>query len=203
MSDYSANPGSYGSQTNSSLIRGLQVNDQAAWHRLLHLYSPLVFHWCSRLGLKQADAADVMQEVFFSVSRAADRFETDRSRGSFRAWLWTITRRKAIDLLRRRPTAGEAMGGTIALQRMEALPDPTDDESQEASDRSATLGVYQRALALIQTEFEPRTWTAFYRSAVDEEPTADIAHDLEMTAAAVRKSKSRVLRRLRAVLGDQ
>ena len=191
-----------GTHTNSSLLLGLKENDQAAWQQLIELYGPLVFHWCHRLGLKDADAADVMQEVFFSVSKAAARFSVDRSRGSFRAWLWTITRHKAIDLMRRRPTSCEAVGGTVFLKRIEELPDPCEEDSADISDRSVQLGVYQRALTMIQAEFEPRTWQAFYRSAVAEERTADIAQDLGMSPAAVRKAKSRVLRRLRATLGD-
>ena len=190
------------SMTHSSLIRGLQDNQQSAWRQLVHLYGPLVFHWCGKMGLKHADAADVMQEVFFSVCRAADRFDVDRRRGSFRGWLWTITRRKVIDLLRRRPVAAAA-GGTVALQRIEELADPYDDNSQDASERSIVLRVYRRGLELIESEFEPRSWQAFYRSAVNEEATADIAADLGMTPAAVRKAKSRVLRRLREALGDQ
>jgi len=144
-----------------------------------------------------------MQEVFFSVSKAAPRFVVDRNRGTFRGWLWTITRRKAIDLIRRRPTAFMAEGGTMALKRIEHLPDNIDDEPNEITDASATLGLYRRGLAMIQAEFESKTWQAFYRSAVDEEATADIAADLKMSPAAVRKAKSRVLRRLRSVLGDQ
>ena len=158
------------------------------------------------MGLKHADAADVMQEVFISVSRAADRFNPDRRHGSFRAWLWTITRRKAIDLLRRRPHA-IAVGGTVALQKLEQLAaeydDSAPDNPSDVSEQSVTQGVYRRGLEMIQSEFETRTWQAFYRSAVNEEATADIAADLGVSQAAVRKAKSRVLRRLRAALGDQ
>ena len=170
---------------------------------MVHLYGPLVFHWCGKLGLGHADAADVMQEVFFSVSRAAQRFQPDRQRGSFRGWLWTITRRKAIDLLRRRPTAVEPQGGTVALKRLESLADPWGDDAPNPADESATRSLHLRGLALIQAEFTQKTWEAFYRAAVNEQPTAEIAEDLNMTPAAVRKAKSRVLRRLRAVLGEQ
>jgi DNA-directed RNA polymerase specialized sigma24 family protein len=50
----------------------------------------------------------------------------------------------------------------------------------------------------VQAEFEERTWQAFWRATIDEEPTADIAADLGMSAGAVRKAKFRVLRRLRS-----
>ena len=59
-----------------------------------------------------------------------------------------------------------------------------------------------RALELIRAEFEERTWQAFWRSAVEQQSTAEIAADLRLSPASVRQAKSRVLRRLRAILGD-
>lgn len=192
--------------THSSLIRGLKDRDDEAWRRLVHLYGPLVFHWCRKLGLRQADSADVMQEVFISVSRAAERFDADRRRGSFRGWLWTITRRKAIDLIRRRPTAMEPRGGTVALDRIMALADPsadaTLDDNSDPTDAAQFRSLHQRGLNLVQAEFTTKTWQAFYRTAVQEHATSQVAAELEMSPAAVRKAKSRVLQRLRAVLGE-
>ena len=55
---------------------------------------------------------------------------------------------------------------------------------------------------LVRSEFEERTWNAFWRSTVEVEPTADIALSLGITANSVRQAKSRVLRRLRQELGE-
>jgi RNA polymerase sigma-70 factor (ECF subfamily) len=60
----------------------------------------------------------------------------------------------------------------------------------------------QRALQLIQVEFEPRTLQAFWQATVEGRQTADIAADLEMTIKAVRQAKYRVMRRLRQELDE-
>jgi RNA polymerase sigma-70 factor (ECF subfamily) len=62
--------------------------------------------------------------------------------------------------------------------------------------------LYARALELVRSKFEARTWRAFWRVAVEGQAPAEIAADLGMTAAAVRKAKSRVLLRLREEIGD-
>ena len=62
--------------------------------------------------------------------------------------------------------------------------------------------VFRRALERIRGEFEEKTWLAFWRSAVDGLDTAAIAAELSMSPCAIRKAKSRVLRRLRKELGD-
>ena len=62
--------------------------------------------------------------------------------------------------------------------------------------------IYEQALKLVKNEFEERTWQAFWRTVVDGQAPAIIADDLGVTAAAVRQAKSRVLRRLKDLLGE-
>ncbi len=54
----------------------------------------------------------------------------------------------------------------------------------------------------IQPEFEPRTWEIFHRSVIDQLPTNLVAEEFGVTAANVRKVRSRILHRLREQLGD-
>jgi RNA polymerase sigma-70 factor (ECF subfamily) len=62
--------------------------------------------------------------------------------------------------------------------------------------------LFHQALGLIRDEFEQRTWQAFWRMAVDNRTSAEVAGELGMTTNAVRMAKSRVLRRLREELGE-
>lgn len=188
--------------TASSLLRGLQRRDEQAWHALVHLYGPLVYHWCRRLGLDAHAAADVFQEVFASVATAISRFDIQRPTGTFRGWLWLITRNKILDRQRRGQHGGIAEGGTEALRRWAELPDPFTDDSLDPRDRTETSSLMHRALELIRTEFETTTWTAFWRVVVDQQSTQEVAEALGMRPASVRQAKSRVLRRLRIALGD-
>lgn len=76
------------------------------------------------------------------------------------------------------------------------LEDPDSDLSRvwnEEHDRH----VMRRLLELLRDEFEPRTWQAFQRFALDNLPAAEVAKELNMTANAVFIAKSRVLARLR------
>lgn len=71
---------------------------------------------------------------------------------------------------------------------------------QEFDDPTETRRIVQRALQLIQVEFEYRTWRAFHRVAVDDVSAADVAEELSMSVGAVYKAKSRVMLRLRLEL---
>jgi RNA polymerase sigma-70 factor (ECF subfamily) len=62
--------------------------------------------------------------------------------------------------------------------------------------------LYRRALQLIQGAFEERTWQMFWQTVIEDRPTADVAAEYGVTAAAVRKARSRVLHRLKEEVGD-
>ena len=59
-----------------------------------------------------------------------------------------------------------------------------------------------RALDVVRAEFEPRTWDAFWRIAVDGQSPAEVAAAMQLSLPAVYQAKSRVLRRLRRELSD-
>jgi len=182
----------------TSLLVRVRNLDPDAWRRLVHIYGPLVFKWCVKAGLKSEDAADVGQEVFRAVADGISKFRRDREGDTFVGWLRTITRFKVADYRRRQSTDPQAIGGTdfqIAISQLSE--DMNEVAEEEHADGTIDSIVYRRALEIIKTEFEQRTWQAFWAAAIDGRPTADIADELGMTTMAVRKAKSRVLRRLR------
>ncbi len=184
--------------TSLSLLERVRHQDSEAWHRLVYLYAPLVHHWCHAWGVAAADADDIRQEVFQSVSRGLAAFRRDRAGDTFRGWLRVITRRKFLDHCRQKQRQPVAEGGSDAHLRLEQVAEESEgDDAPEEVQR-----LHHRALELIRSQFEEKTWQAFWRCAVEGQSPLDVAHDMEMSAAAVRKAKSRVLQRLRTELGD-
>lgn len=180
----------------SLLVRLRDGDDMQAWPEFIGIYAPVVYGFARKRGLQDADAADLMQEVLRSLSVAARRLDYDPARGSFRGWLFTITRNKVYNFLDkgRRQTRGSGDSG--AHERMQAVPD-RDDGLSEEWDRE-----YQRRLAAIamervQREFQPATWQAFTLTAVDGLNANEAGTKLKMSPGAVYVAKSRVLARLK------
>jgi RNA polymerase sigma-70 factor (ECF subfamily) len=63
-------------------------------------------------------------------------------------------------------------------------------------------GLYRRALELVRAEFEPRTWDMFWQTVAEDRDAAAVAEQFGVSEAAVRKAKSRVLRRVKEEVGD-
>lgn len=186
--------------TRFSLISRIRQNDSAAWTELVELYEPLVKFWCRRHGIVEREVHDLAQEVFFSVSRSIERYQPSGSSGSFRGWLWGVTRHKILDALRRDKRQPVAQGGSTALQTVQNIPENLDE--QDASERTEYGLLVHRALDQVRNEFEAKSWQAFWRTTVDGLSVAIVAEQLMITPATVRQHRSRILRRLRQQLGE-
>lgn len=183
----------------SSLLRKAAAREPGAWQRLMGLYSPLVAHWCRQAGLNPDDGQDVMQEVFSAVAASLPNFRPDQAGVSFRGWLRGIARHKILDHFRHRRES--APGGSDAQRRLQEVPGPADEvELSESHDEVTDL--YYRALELVRSEFEERTWSAFWQVAVENRTTAEVAAQMGITINGVRQAKSRVLRRLKEEMGE-
>ena len=193
---------SHPSATSRSLLARVRADEPRAWERLVNLYAPLVLHWCRSRGLQDPDVADVFQEVFQAVVSHMASFRKEREGDTFRGWLRRITQNKLRDHYRRLGREARGPGGSSAQERLGQLParQPADDERGPKDD--GERGLFARALDLIRREFEERTWSAFWRTAVEGRAARDVAAELSMSPGAVRVAKSRVLHRLREELGD-
>ena len=166
-----------------------------AWQRLVRLYHPLVRHWCRRGGVAPQDIDDVVQEVFAKAYAVLHTFRHEAPTDTFRGWLCGVTQYRVLEHFRRLRRQLAATGGSEAQAALVNLPDwksEPDDEEQQLGGQQ-----FRHALELIRTDFETRTWTAFWRSVVDGVATAAVAAELGITPAAVRQARSRVLRRMR------
>lgn len=179
----------------SLLVQLRDGSNEDAWREFTSLYGPVIYGFARKRGLQDADAADLMQDVLRSVSAAIGRLNYDRDQGTFRGWLFTITRNKVYNFLSARRVRPQASGDTTTNRLLASHP--------EASDGAEAWEVeYQRRLASIamervKSEFQASTWRAFWLTAVDDVPVADVAQQMDISPGAIYVAKSRVLARLK------
>ena len=182
--------------TRASLLARLgDPEDRAAWQQFVELYGSLIYGFARQRGLQDADAADLVQEVFLALARSAGRWHYDARRGSFRGWLYGVTRNKLARLLQRRQAQPVGSGDSNARQRLEEEPDP-DGDGEEAWEREFQQQLFRVAAEQVRPSFSPTTWQAFWGTAVEGKSAAAVAAELGLSVGAVYVARSRVLARL-------
>ena len=188
--------------TSLTLLQRLRDNQPEAWRVVVELYTPLLYHWCGRRGVRGADAEDVAQEVFQAAAAGLARFRREHEGDSFRGWLRGITHNILLQHFRRADRQPRASGGTDALARLQEVAEAEPPEADEDDSPSELEALRRRALELVRGQVEERTWRAFWLTAIEGRSPNDIAPDLGVSPTAVRMAKSRVLRRLKEQFGE-
>src|ERR1700722_9104607 len=87
--------------------------------------------------LRDADAADLMQNVLRVIVSAIKRLDYDPRRGSFRGWLFTIVRSQLLNFRRRKHDfcRGAGDSGTRAFLEQQPAPEQETAEWDAEYDR--------------------------------------------------------------------
>ncbi|BAL89541.1 putative RNA polymerase ECF-subfamily sigma factor [Actinoplanes missouriensis 431] len=106
------------------LVRRTAAGDRRAFDELYRRTSPWLL---TRLRRRCADddvVADVMQETYLAVWRAAGSFAGAATSGSAAGWLWTIAAHRLVDAFRRRARHNQVP----AVQMSDAIAPAAEDE---------------------------------------------------------------------------
>jgi RNA polymerase sigma-70 factor, ECF subfamily len=106
----------------------LVAGDEAALGELYDQYSALVYGLAAKVTCDWAAAEDITQDVFVRVWEDPRAFDPER--GTWRAWLGTITHRRAVDWVRRATTRRRH---TAVAARQQPPPPPNPEEAAVAS----------------------------------------------------------------------
>lgn len=140
----------------AEIIARIYSGDEGAMAQLYDLYSHLVYAVALRVLSDSSAAEDILQDVFVQLWRNPQAF--DASRGSLAAWLTVIARNRAIDQLRKKRPAMEAIDVDSVVSANVDLQDSA--ERQQAIEKVrgvlASMPAEQRA-ALEMAFFEGLT----------------------------------------------
>ena len=180
-------------ETSFTLLERLRLGgDEAAWERLVRLYTPLIRGWLRRQLPQLDDVDELTQQVFKIVFEKMPAFEHAGRAGSFRAWLRGICVNR-VRMFWRERQPGWGPDPEPALRELE---DPHSDLSRQW-DREHDEHVVRTLLKQIEGEFKPATMQAFRLVFLEDCAPEAVAAEVGITVNAVYIAKSHVLRRLR------
>jgi RNA polymerase sigma-70 factor (ECF subfamily) len=187
--------------TSWSLLEDLRGGRPRAWEQFVRLYAPPLTAFTKRFGLCDADASDAVQETLVAVYQTFRSLSApfDRSKGRFKSWLRGVAQNKVRDVYRRRARLERTLPPENLAHAATCEAAPDMDAAFEIEWQRSLLS---RALAQVIRETDPAVYQAFELYALRGQAPAKVAQLLGTTRNAVFISKTRVLKRLRAVLAE-
>jgi RNA polymerase sigma-70 factor (ECF subfamily) len=166
------------------LVAACRAGDESAWGELVERYSSYVYAIAVRgFRLDEHAAEDLFQEVF---ARIYERLDQLRDPSSLRSWIGQLTRRLALDQLRRRAE------------------EPLEDETSVAADEDAIAEIesaltVQQILAELPEPFQEILDRFFARG----ESYRKIGAALDLPPGTIASRISRGLEKLRVMLAEE
>lgn len=187
--------------SDEALMLRCRCGEQAAWATLVQRFQRLVYTVPRRMGLSDADAADVFQHAFSRLFEALPRLDDP---GRVRAWLVTTARRESLRIAVERSRVVDLAGASNAegsddeaadpLDRLPGL-DPLPDDQLEALQEEDRL-----RRALDQLDGRSREFLTLLFLQDPPLAYADIATRLGISIGSIGPTRARCLEKLRAQL---
>lgn len=189
----------------SLLLRLKDQEDQDGWREFFDTYWRLIYSFCLKSHLTESEAEEVVQDTMISVAREIPTFRYDRSKGSFRAWLLTIVRRRLIDRTRQR-----ARWSRLVTQSADREPGTDAPSAEPADTRRSELDLLwaseweghliRRALDHVRSKVPEKQYLIYEMLVLREVPLKAVVSNLQTTTVAVYRAKHRVGQLLRTEL---
>jgi RNA polymerase sigma-70 factor (ECF subfamily) len=182
--------------TRTTLLHRLKDwQDQPSWQDFFDTYWKLIYTVATKGGLTEPEAQDVVQETMISVAKQMPTFKYDRSIGSFKAWLFNLTRWRITDQLRKRRRGAafdpvdEPDGG---LRLAEKLIDPSSDALDKLWDAEWQKNLYDAAMDKVKRRLDPQKYQIFDFCVNKQWPPEKTAEAFGIPVAQVYLAKHRV-----------
>ncbi len=185
-----ATPGEH--RADPALVAACLAGDELAWQELVNRYGRLVYSIPRRMGMSDADAEDVFQNVFSTVLRALPSLQ-DQTRLS--SWLITTTRRESWKVAGRSRANAHADVDEMA----EILPDISDEPVADIERLEREHAVHA-ALARLDQKCRDLLTSLFLNP--DDQSYEEIAARLGMAIGSIGPTRARCFRKLEPILRE-
>ena len=175
----------------AQLIVKVAQGDHAAFGRLYDRFSTPLYSLALKMLANEAEAQDLLQEVFLSVWNKAGAFHADR--GSAFAWIVSQMRNRAIDRIRSRRRRGELLEAHAPDLEPSGSATTSSADNCEVSERAREV---RSAMGQLTDDQRQVLRLAYFEGLTQVE----IAEELEEPLGTIKARAHRGLARLRSIL---
>jgi len=184
----------------SALVARAAAGDERALGELYDRYGGMAFSLACAVVGEHADAEEVVADAFAQIWRSAGGF--DPARGSVTAWVATIVRTRALDLVRsRRRRARVLEEAAVVTDEGETLVlAPSAESPDRGAELSETAAIVRRSLADLPAPQRRVIELAYFGGLSQSEIAAQLSEPLGTVKTRMRAGMDKLRQSLRPVL---
>jgi RNA polymerase sigma factor (sigma-70 family) len=180
--------------TTQLLDRLLNTADDEVWSAFDLRYRSILMGLGRRMGLSADEAEDLAQQTLTEFVRDYQAGRYSRERGKLRAWLISIARHRATDLLRSRRS------GQLATEALSGLPDEHELTQAWAEEHERVIFAFAMEQLRAETRTSPQTLQIFEQVGLRGVAPAAAAAETGVEIAEIYRIKHRITKALREIV---
>jgi RNA polymerase sigma-70 factor (ECF subfamily) len=184
----------------SSLVTRAASGDERALGELYDRYGGMAYSLACAVVGEHADAEEVVAEAFAQVWRSAAGF--DPARGSVAAWIATICRTRALDLVRSRKRRARVLEeAAVVSDEGEALVlAPSMESADRGAELTETSAIVRKSLAELPEPQRRVIELAYFGGLSQSEIAAQLSEPLGTVKTRMRSGMEKLRQALRPLM---
>ena len=184
----------------SSLVSRAAGGDERALGELYDRYGAMAYSLACAVVSEHADAEEVVAEAFAQVWRSAAGF--DPARGSVAAWIATICRTRALDLVRSRKRRARVVEeAAVVTDEGESLVfAPSGESADRSAELTETSAIVRRSLADLPADQRRVIELAYFGGLSQSEIAAQLSQPLGTVKTRMRSGMEKLRQALRPLM---
>ena len=183
-------------RTRQTLLEKLKDRyDEESWQEFQDTYNPYILRILRALKMNNHDCQDLQQNIMLIAWKSLPKFQYDPDRGSFRAWISTVTRRETAHFIKKRQKTFVSLNSDEADRLKETLDKLSKPEIDTSITQEWQAFISEKAWTNIVPRFSEKVIDVFQRVSKGED-VEKIASETGISESSVYVYKKRVLNSL-------
>lgn len=183
-------------RTRQTLLEKLRDRyDEASWVEFQETYGPYIMRILRALHMNSHDRDDLHQNIMLIAWKSLPKFNYQPEKGSFRAWISTVTRRECGHFIKKRQKTFISVNEEESQRLKEALDSLASPEIETNINLEWEKFISEKAWENIKPRFSEKVLDVFQRLSSGQDTTT-VASETDISESSVYVYKKRVLNTL-------
>ncbi len=182
--------------TRQTLLEKLKDRyDESSWGEFQEVYGPYILRVLRAMRMNSHDCEDLLQNIMLICWKSLPDFTYQPNKGSFRAWISTVSRREAVHYIKKRQKNFISVNEEESDRLLNVLDTISKPDIEESITSEWQSFISEKAWENIKGHFSEKVLSVF-KMISQAKDVEEISKELDISESSVYVHKKRVLNTL-------